>query len=309
MNGSAEAKVETIAVGEKEGAPKLTVGAAHFCRDHGIDGDAKAALEHRQVSLLARETSDALESDAAPARETQPSLTTNLVVSGLNLQSLGLGSQLRLGSKVLLAVTELEEGFRKDAGLYARVLEEGTVTVGDAVRVVQRIDRSAFQIVVLTLSDRGFRAETADTAGPAAAELIKTAMDAHVYRAEILPDDRQVLAARLRHYADGHGIDLILTVGGTGFSPRDVTPEAVRDVVERLTPGLDEAMRAASLAVTPWSMLSRACSGIRGQTLIVSLPGSRRAAIENLQAILAALPHGLAKLRGDGSDCVPRPAP
>ena len=94
-----------------------------------------------------------------------------------------------------------------------------------------------------------------------------------------------------------------MTVGGTGFTPRDVTPEATRYVVDRLTPGLDEAMRAASLPKTPHAMLSRGVSGIRGSTLIVNLPGSQRAAVENLQAILPALAHGLAKLRGDPSEC------
>jgi molybdopterin biosynthesis enzyme MoaB len=92
-------------------------------------------------------------------------------------------------------------------------------------------------------------------------------------------------------------------VGGTGLSPRDITPEAVRDVIERPTPGFDEAMRAASLAHTKLAMLSRACSGVRGQTLILSVPGSERAAVENLRAILPALPHGLRKLRGDPEDC------
>jgi len=95
----------------------------------------------------------------------------------------------------------------------------------------------------------------------------------------------------------------VVAVGGTGFSPRDVTPEAVRDVAERLTPGLDEAMRNASARITPMAALSRAVSGIRGATLIISLPGSRRAAVENLEAVLPALDHGIDKLRGDPSDC------
>ena len=100
---------------------------------------------------------------------------------------------------------------------------------------------------------------------------------------------------------------LIVTVGGTGFTPRDITPEATRQVIERPTPGLDEAMRAASLAVTPRAMLSRGCSGIRGATLIVNLPGSLRAATENFHVLLPALPHGLKKLRGDPTDCATPP--
>ena len=160
--------------------------------------------------------------------------------------------------------------------------------------------------VVLTISDRCSRGEATDTAGPAVAKLLRESLGATVAQTEIIPDERSRIAARLRHHADGGGTDLIVAVGGTGFAPRDVTPEAVRDVIERATPGLDEAMRLASFAKTPRAMLSRATSGIRGATLILSTPGSERAAVENVQAILAALEHGLAKLKGDPSDCDPR---
>ena len=125
----------------------------------------------------------------------------------------------------------------------------------------------------------------------------------HVYKVEVVPDEAEGIAERVKHYCDGHSIDLVLAAGGTGFAPRDVTPEATREVIQRPTPGLDEAMRAASLAKTPHAMLSRGVSGIRGSTLILNLPGSVRGATENLAAILPALPHGLEKLRGDPGDC------
>lgn len=160
--------------------------------------------------------------------------------------------------------------------------------------------------VVLTISDRCSRGEATDTAGPAVAKLLRESLGATVAPIEVIPDERSQIATRLRHHADGGGADLIVAVGGTGFAPRDVTPEAVRDVIERATPGLDEAMRLASLAKTPRAMLSRATSGIRGAALILSTPGSERGAVENLQAILPALEHGLAKLKGDPSDCDPR---
>lgn len=188
-------------------------------------------------------------------------------------------------------------------GRIARVWAGGALAVGDAVAIEQVVERSRFQAVVLTLSDRCAAGTAQDTAGPAVADLLRDSLPAHIYTTEILPDGRTGLAERLRHYADGHGIDLVVAVGGTGTAPRDETPEAIRDVVERLTPGFDEAMRQASLAVTPLAMLSRACSGIRGATLILSLPGSERAAVDNLRAVLPALSHGLAKLRGDPADC------
>jgi len=117
----------------------------------------------------------------------------------------------------------------------------------------------------------------------------------------IVPDEREVIAATLLAWADQVGLDLVLTTGGTGFSPRDVTPEATLDVIERQTPGLAEAMRAASLRVTPHAMLSRAVAGIRGRTLIVNLPGSPRAVRENLETILPALPHAIELLQGQQS--------
>jgi molybdenum cofactor synthesis domain-containing protein len=114
----------------------------------------------------------------------------------------------------------------------------------------------------------------------------------------IVPDERAVIAETLRNWADETRLDLVLTTGGTGFAPRDVTPEATRDVIEREAPGLAEAMRAASLAITPHAMLSRAVAGIRGTTLIANLPGSPKAVRENLETILPALPHAIELLQG-----------
>lgn len=145
---------------------------------------------------------------------------------------------------------------------------------------------------ILTASDRSARSERPDASGPALAEFVSS-RDWRVVNASVLPDDFDLLCQTLTAWADSGEMDVILITGGTGFSPRDVTPEAVRAVVERLTPGLDEAMRADSLRVTPHAMLSRAVSGIRKRTLIVSLPGSPRGAIENLQVIFPALPHAI----------------
>ena len=196
-------------------------------------------------------------------------------------------------------------------GLFARVEKGGSVRPGDEAELVARVPRERLQAVVLTVSDRCSRGEAADTAGPAVARLLEERLGAHLYRLEVVPDEADRIAERLKHYADGHSIDLVATVGGTGFAPRDVTPEATRGVVERPTPGLDEAMRAASLSKTPHAALSRGSSGIRRSTLLLNLPGSERAARENLEAILPALGHGLAKLRGDASDCgrPPKDAP
>jgi len=159
-----------------------------------------------------------------------------------------------------------------------------------------------YRVAILTVSDKGSRGEREDLSGLAVEEAV-LAQGWRVEKRDIVPDEMGAIAARLQHYADELGVDLILTTGGTGLSPRDLTPEATRLVMDREVPGFAEAMRAASLRITPHAMLSRAVSGIRGSTLIVNLPGSPRGAKENLEVIFPALPHGLDKLRGDEGEC------
>ena len=151
---------------------------------------------------------------------------------------------------------------------------------------------------ILTLSDRSSRGERGDSSGPALVTLVE-AENWSVVKHEILPDEEAAIRGILTSWADSGELDVILTTGGTGFSPRDVTPEATRAVIDREAPGLAEAMRAASLKITPHAMLSRVVTGIRGKTLIVNLPGSPKGAVENLQVILPVLPHAVQLLRED----------
>jgi len=155
------------------------------------------------------------------------------------------------------------------------------------------------RVGIVTVSDRGWRGETEDRSGPALREILEAELSgAQVAQVALVPDEPDLIAETLRSWADSDDLDLILTTGGTGFAPRDATPEATAAVIERETQGLVHAMLAASLALTPHAMLSRPKAGIRGRTLIVNLPGSPRAACENLRAILPAIPHGLALLGG-----------
>ena len=154
------------------------------------------------------------------------------------------------------------------------------------------------RVAILTVSDRSYRGERADASGPALVEAAQ-AQGWQVVATLILPDEQAQVAAHLAAWADSGEVDVILTSGGTGFSPRDVTPEATAAVIERPAPGLAEAMRQASLQITPHAMLSRASAGIRGRTLIVNLPGSPRGAVENLAVITPVLPHAVALLSDD----------
>jgi len=150
---------------------------------------------------------------------------------------------------------------------------------------------------ILTVSDAGFRGERVDESGPAIRKIVTERLKAEVVDYAIVPDEREMIEETLIEWADERGIDLILTTGGTGFAPRDVTPEATSAIIEREVPGLGEAMRAQGLEVTPHAMLSRAAAGIRGKSLIINLPGSPKAVVESLNTILPALPHGLEILK------------
>ena len=159
-----------------------------------------------------------------------------------------------------------------------------------------------FKVAILTISDRGFKGEREDSSGPLIREMVK-ALPAAVIHYEVIPDEKEVIIKALKKSADHLKADLILTTGGTGLSPRDVTPDATLKVIGKEVPGFSEAMRAESLKKTPHAMISRAICGIRGSSLIVNLPGSPKSVKENLSVILPALPHALSKLKGDPSEC------
>ena len=157
------------------------------------------------------------------------------------------------------------------------------------------------KVGILTISDKGARGEREDRSGPAIREMMEAA-GGEIVRAKIVADEQDEIRTALIDWSD-EGLDLILTTGGTGFGPRDWTPEATKAVIDRETPGIPEAMRRAGMEKTPTAMLSRAAAGIRKRTLIVNLPGSEKAVRESLAAILPALPHGVDILKGTASEC------
>ena len=160
-----------------------------------------------------------------------------------------------------------------------------------------------YTAAVITISDKGWRGEREDTSGPNLCEILKNE-GYNVGYTSIVPDDMEMLKAELIKCADELQIPLVLTTGGTGFSPRDITPEATLAVTERIVPGIPEAMRAQSMTITPKACLSRSVAGIRGRTLIINLPGSKKAAQENILSVIDPVRHGLEMLLGEGSaDC------
>ena len=311
-----DGRVVSVNVAAEQGVQKAPQPRVRLTAEHGVEGDAHAGPWHRQVSLLANESVEKMRAhglDVAPG-----AFGENITTEGVVVYRLPVGARLRVG-EALLEVTQIgKECHDRCAiyyaagdcvmpreGIFARVLEGGEVRPGDAITLEKaRLIRAA----VLTVSDKGSRGERVDESGAALVAALEDLGAAVVERA-LVPDERAQIAAALVRLADEAGANLVLTTGGTGFTSRDVTPEATLDVLDRQAPGFAEAMRAGSLASTPHAMLSRAVSGLRGRTLIINMPGSPRACREQFAMIAPALPHAIEKVLDLGGDCAPPPAP
>ena len=187
-------------------------------------------------------------------------------------------------------------------GVFARVLEPGEIHVGDEMVIEPRSGVRPWQAAVITLSDKGARGERVDESGPAIARRL-TESGYEVVEQLLLADEQGPLKAALIRLCDQRQLDLILTTGGTGFSPRDTTPEATLAVATRLAPGITEAIRAQSMKYTHHAMLSRGASVIRGKTLIINLPGSPKACMESMDVFMDTIPHAVGLLRNEVQDC------
>ena len=298
-------KVMAVCTSPARGTQKENIGRGVFRAGYGIEGDAHAGDWHRQVSLLSYEKVQAF--NARGAAVADGAFGENLLVDGFDFARLPAGTWLGCGD-VLLEITQIGkqchhgcEIFQRMGdcimpreGVFARVLRGGEIAVGDEMHLV-------YKVGIITASDKGAAGAREDRSGPAIAARLPD--DYRVVCTEIVPDDRAQLAEALRRMCDEQGCNLVLTTGGTGFSPRDVTPEATRDIVERETPGLAEAIRAYSMQFTRRAMLSRGVSGIRGRTLIINLPGSPKAVQESMDAFLDTVGHGLRLLLNTDGEC------
>jgi molybdopterin adenylyltransferase len=181
-------------------------------------------------------------------------------------------------------------------GIFTRIIKGGVVKKGDKIEIMQEIS-----VAIITVSDKGYSGVREDKSGPALAEALKNY--AAITDSIIIPDDIEMIKENLTSISDKGGVDVIFTTGGTGMAPRDVTPEATLAVIDRLVPGIPEAIRLESLKITPHAMLSRAVAGIRKKTLIVNLPGSPKGAVECLEVFLPAMKHAVETLRGEAYEC------
>jgi len=301
------AEIIAVCTSAKRGERKKNIGESILIKNQGLNGDAHAGFAHRQVSLLAEES---IAKMTAKGIDVGPGdFAENLTTTGIDLVSLPIGTRLLAGPEAILRVTQIgKECHDRCAiyeqagdcvmpreGIFTEVLLGGKISVGDKLVI-----KHHYRFGVITASDKGSCGEREDLSGPAVGEILLPFGDVINY--VIVPDDRTALAKIMREMVD-KGFDAIFTTGGTGMSPRDVTPEATLDIVDRLVPGIAEAMRRETAAATAKAMLSRGVAGISGSTLIVNLPGSPKAVAECLAVLAPVLDHALETVSGSGGEC------
>ena len=287
-------KLLAICTSPQRGTVKTEVESARLTPEWGIETDAHGGNWHRQVSLLSAEK---IENFRKKIWVDYGAFGENLVVEGYDFRNLPVTSRFAIGD-VVLEMTQIGKECHNDCV----IKQGGEIHVGDEVTLLPPPENPPLRAAVITLSDKGSRGEREDKSGPLIVEML-TAAGYQVEETMILPDEAKALKAQLIRLADGRQVNLILTTGGTGFAPRDITPEATYAVADRNAPGIAEAMRYHSLSITPRGMLSRAASVLRGKTLIVNLPGSPKAVKENLEYILPSLEHGVRIAAGLDGEC------
>ena len=302
--------ITALCISETKGTLKTPIHTALFHTEWGMVGDAHAGRWHRQVSLLGLGEIEDFRKRGVDVKF--GAFGENIVADGFHFKELPIGTRLRAGD-VYLEITQIGKECHKSCairsqvgdcimpreGVFARVLHGGWLEEGDELEIFT--GKLPLDAAIITASDKGSKGLREDTSGAKIQEMLEAAGYTVTHKI-ILPDEQQDIEHKMRSFGD-LGIGLVVTTGGTGFSVRDVTPEATLAVCERLAPGIPEAMRALSMQITHRAMLSRAQAGIYKRTLIVNLPGSRKAVEECLGFILPELRHGLDILRGEASEC------
>lgn len=306
-------KLLGICVSDRRGIQKKEIERAELKAGWGIEGDAHAGKWHRQVSLLSYEKIEDFRNRGASVDF--GAFGENLIIEGFDFRALPVGTRFHIGEAVL-ELSQIGKECHSHCeiykvmgdcimpreGVFTEVLKGGAIQVGDEVTMeLPKADRP-FSVAVITLSDKGAKGEREDLSGPKIVEMLEKE-GYEIKETLLLADEQKALEHQLRRLADQRQINVIFTTGGTGFSVRDVTPEATIAVCDRMANGIADAIRNYSMEITKRAMFSRAVSGIRKRTLIVNLPGSPKAVEEALDFLLPQLPHGLGILRGTEGEC------
>lgn len=305
------AKVFAICVSEKRGIQKHIVDSVILKENHGIVGDAHADSWHRQISILDKKEID--EFNKKGANVFPGAFGENLILEGFDLKQLEMRDRIQVGEAILefsqrgkechthcAIYHKMGECIMPVKGIFFEVIKGGRVKLGDEVKKIDYPDKP-FTVAVVTISDRCFNKEQEDLSGPRISKRLKE-NGYQVIEEVLLPDNFELIKKELERLCDQREVNLILTTGGTGFSSRDVTPEATLAVMERNVPGISEVIRAESRKITKHAMLSRAVSVIHKKTLIINLPGSPKACTEAMDVFLDTIPHGLRLLKGEKVD-------
>ena len=307
-------KIQAISVSDRKGVIKENVPSAYFENDFGIKGDAHAGKWHRQVSLLALESVKKMQEKGLDVKSGD--FAENITTEGIDLLSLPVGTKIKI-KDVEFIISQIGkichhkcavyyhagECVMPKEGIFAVVRGNGELHVGDEI---QNLGKDGFSVGIITLSDRASKGEYEDLTGPALEKYVSENLKTSFIRKEIIPDDTKKLELTLKDFADTQMLDLIITSGSTGISPRDIAPDVTVEVIEKRLPGFEEAMRAESFKITATAIVSRAVCGTRKNSLIINLPGSPKGAVENLSVIMPAIEHTIKKLQGDKSDCAAR---
>ena len=311
------AHVKAVCTSTEKGQAKKPVDSVEVWADFGVVGDAHAGnTTHRQVSLLDESNIDIMRRKGYDAADGD--FGENMVTAGLPIDDLGIGTVLQIGDMVRLRISQIGkachapcaigqrigECIMPTKGLFATVTKQGLVKAGDKIIILHKVARQTIQAAVITISDRRSQGLSEDTSGPCLAQTLEEELRCNIAMQCIIPDERGFIEEHLIYLSEYERmIDLIFTTGGTGFAPRDVTPEATAAVIDRPAPGISEAIRLTSMQITPMAMLSRATAGIRNRALIINLPGSTKAVSESLQVLLPVLNHAVELLRNQVADC------
>jgi len=310
-----KAKVVAVCISENKGTSKKNVGSAIVIEGFGLKDDAHAGNWHRQASLLSIESIEKMKRNGLVIGPGD--FGENITTEGLELTSLPIGTELKIGKKVILRVTQIGKicprpcaiyykvGYciMPKEGIFAAVIKGDLIKVGDKIDIVKTFEKNnkekkMFKCGIVTVSTSVAQGRKKSKSDQVIIDLIKK-IGGEIVSQSIVPDEQNLIVKEIKKFVDELKLDLVLTTGGTGFSPTDFTPEATRKVIEREVPGIPEAMRMATFKDAPKSILSRSVAGIRRRSLIINLPGNPKGARECLNVVLPVLSHALKVVSGE----------